>query len=119
MIDCQIFIHRFIENRSNSAFESTESEIQNDFDTECQNEETICETDIDFTCATQKLPTDLVDIDCCRFFCFVKLGVLAKQLLIDKCSVCSKCVTGILYVQCPDCDFISKVYLGKTHRKGK
>lgn len=31
---------RFIENRSNSAFESTESEIQNDFDTECQNEET-------------------------------------------------------------------------------
>lgn len=46
------FIHRFIENRSNSAFESTESEIQNDFDTECQNEETICETDIDFTCAT-------------------------------------------------------------------
>lgn len=64
MIDCQIFIHRFIENRSNSAFESTESEIQNDIDTECQNEETICETDIDFTCATQKLPTDLVDIDC-------------------------------------------------------
>lgn len=77
------------------------------------------ETDIDFTCATQKLPTDLVDIDCCRFFCFVKLGVLAKQLLIDKCSVCSKCVTRILYVQCPDCSFISKVYLGKTHRKGK
>lgn len=73
-------MHRFIENRSNSAFESTESEIQNDFDTECQNEETICETYIDFTCATQKLPTDLVDIDCCRFFCFVKLGVLAKQL---------------------------------------
>lgn len=79
MIDCQIFIHRSIENRSNSAFESTKSEIQNDFDTECQNEETICETDIDFTCATQELPTDLVDIDCCRFFCFVKLGVLANN----------------------------------------
>lgn len=77
------------------------------------------ETDIDFTCATRKLPTELVDIDCCRFFRFVKLGVLAKQLLIDKCSVCSKCMTGILYAQCPDCGFISKVYLGKTHRKGK
>lgn len=28
-------------------------------------------------------------------------------------------VTGIVYVQCPDCGFISKVYLGKTHHTRK
>lgn len=100
------YCHRSIENHSNSTFES---EIQND------------------SCATQDLPTDLVDLDYCRFI--VDLGVLAKQL--DKCSSCSKPlrltnslgvkpagVTGIVYVQCPDCGFISKVYLGKTHHTG-
>lgn len=120
------YCHRSIENHSNSTFES---EIQNDSETDCQNEETIstCESDTDFTCATQDLPTDLVDLDYCRFI--VDLGVLAKQL--DKCSSCSKPLrltnslgvkpagaTETVYVQCPDCGFISMVYLGKTHHTG-
>lgn len=66
------YCHRSIENHSNSTFES---EIQNDSETDCQNEETIstCESNTDFTCATQDLLTDLVDLDYCRFI--VDLGV--------------------------------------------
>lgn len=34
------YFHRFIENYSNSTLETTESEIQNDSNTECQKEGT-------------------------------------------------------------------------------
>lgn len=80
------YCHKFIEKYSNLTLETTESEIQNDSDTECQNEETIRESDIDLTCATQDLPIYLVDLEYYRFV--VELGVLAKQL--DKCSSYSK-----------------------------
>lgn len=71
------YCHRSIKNHSNSAFLSPESKIQSDSDTECQNEETIRESDINLICATQNLPTDLVDLDYSRLI--VELGVLAKQ----------------------------------------
>lgn len=121
------YCHRSIKNHSYSAFKTTESKIQGDSDSECQNEETIRQSDINFICATQNLPTDLVDLDYSRLI--VELGVLAKQF--DRCSSCSKPlhlsnslgvkpagVTEILYAQCPDCGLISKMFLGKTHRTG-